>query len=299
MAANVPVAAACGQYKVPFDQAEGGAGGADPGEPGGAGAGAGMGEAGATAQGGAGGVVDGPTITIRFRAHTDPFAHDDGLNGQTPISHSSGVRKLQLFKDPSDPNPITVFDFGSTFVEIGYDDGDDTSVYTLPAKSLPTGMYTMARVVHSHVRYRVSSTMHTNGLSLPGEFDNMQVLSDGTLLDGQVRNHGYYEYVFLTGGQQFPTSGNNAPLPQGWNTGGFSVGVESGEWAYSFPVDLALTPDLAADLDVVLEVNMFESFRWQDQDQPGYAPGVFDTNPIVSEPVVHFGANSYWLTLEP
>ena len=37
---------------------------------------------------------------------------------------------------------------------------------------------------------------------------------------------------------------------------------------------------------------MHESFRWQDQDLPEYQPGVLDTTPVASEPVLRFGANS-------
>ncbi len=257
------------------------------------------GDAGSTAQGGAGGqVIDEPAIMIRFRAHTEPFEHEDNLSGQTPIDHVSGVRKLQLFVDESDPNPVTIFDFGSDFVEIGYNHGDDTAVVSVPASSVPSATYTHARVVHSHVRYRVSANMHQNGMVLPGEFDNLQVLSDGTMLDGTLRDHGYYEYTFITGGQDYTQTGSNAPLPQVWDTGGYTVGFENGEWFYSFPVLLVVPADIDHDLTVVHEVNMFESFRWEDQDEPSYQPGVFDSTAIVSEPVEHFGANSFWVTVD-
>lgn len=294
-------AAGCVPTPEPFDGSGGDRGQAgEPAVGGAGGSGASASEGGqGTSEGGAGSTEpEGPTVTIRFRSHTDPFDHDDGLSGQTPIEHLSGLRKLQLFTSPTDPSPVTIFDFGSDFVEVSYDDGADTAVYSLPASSLPSGTYTMARVVHSHVRYRVAGTMHANGWHLPGEFDNLQVLSDGTMLDGQLRNHGYYEYVFVTGNQEFPASGTNAPLPQGWDTGGFSVGFDDGEWSYSFPVELVVSPALAQDLAVVLEVNMFESFRWQDQELAGYQPGVLDSTPLASEPVIHFGANDFWLTVE-
>lgn len=300
MTAALIAATGCGEYADPFGpgQGEGGAAGGQIELGGGGVGGTEIGGAGQGAEGGGGGAVDGPTITIRFRSHTDPFDHDDGLSGQTPIDHVSGVRKLELYQNASDPNPITIFDFGNDYVEIGYNDGDDTPVHTVPIASLPMATYTIARVVHSHVRYRVAATMHAAGMGMPGEFHNVQVLSDGTSLDGQLRNHGYYEYTFVTGGQDFHSSGANAPLPSGWDTGGFSVSFENGEWAYSFPVFLPLTPEISSDIDMVLEANMFESFRWTDQDEPGYLPGVLDSTPIASEPVVHFGANDYWMTLE-
>jgi hypothetical protein len=292
--ALLALATACGDaFDDGFGEEEGGQGGTGA-EGGGGQGGGGLGDVGGST--GEGGAV--PEITIRFRANTDAFVHSDGLSGQTPLAHSGGLRKLELYKDAGDPNPLTVFDFGQDFVVVGFNDGDDTAVHTLPASSLPAGLYTVARAVYSHVRYRVAATMHVGGQALPGEFDNLQVLSDGTTIDGQARNHGYYEYVFSTGGTEFPISGTNAPVPQWSETGGFSAKLEEGEWGYTFPVELLLTPEVTSDIDIVLEVNMHESFRWQDQDDPGFAAGVFDTVPTAFEPVMRFGANDFALTLE-
>ncbi len=287
-------ATACGnEFDDGFGEGDGGAGAAGV-EGGGGQGGSGLGNAGgSTGEGGAG-----PEITIRFRANTDPFAHSDGLSGQTPLAHSAGLRKLQLYKDPSDPNPLTVFDFGQDFVMVGFNDGDDTAVHTVPASSLPAGLYTVARAVYSHVHYRVASTMHAGGQAWAGEFDNLQVLSDGTTIDGQVRNHGFCEYVFSTGGTEFPISGTDAPVPEWSETGGFSAKLEEGEWGYYFPIELVVTPEVTSDIDIVLEVNMHESFRWQDQDELGFAAGVFDTVPTAFEPVMRFGANDFALSLE-
>lgn len=252
---------------------------------------------GADGSGGAAGASD-AVVTIRFRATTAPFDHQDGLSGQTPLEHYSGVRDLQLFRGVDDPDPVTIFDLDDDFVEIGYNEGDDTVVASVLASELPEGTYTLARTVHTHVRYRVASTMHVGGLAMPGEFDCLQVLSDGTLLDGQPRDHGYYEYLFTTLGQSFPSSGSDAPLPMSRETGGFTAVLEQGEWAYYYPVSLAVTPDLTDDVDVVLHVNMHESFRWEDEPTAGFQPGVFDTTPTEFEPVITFGANSYWMSLE-
>jgi hypothetical protein len=34
-------------------------------------------------------------VAIRFQSTTTPFVHGDGLSGQTPLSHLSGVRSLR------------------------------------------------------------------------------------------------------------------------------------------------------------------------------------------------------------
>ena len=126
----------------------------------------------------------------------------------------------------------------------------------------------------------------------------MQVLSDGTSIDGELRDHGYFEYAFEAGSMSFPLSGTDAPVPAWSGAGGFSVAFEDGEWAYYFPVDLAIDPELDGDLAVVLEVNMHESFRWSDQASPDFAAGVFDTTPSSFEPVMRFGANAFELSIE-
>ena len=201
-----------------------GDGGKGPGT--GAGGSGGGGVGGAGGAGGAGGTAPGgPVVRIHLRATTAPFAHSDGLAGQTPIAHSSGMRSFQLFKDAADPSPLTVFDYGTGFVEAGYDDGDDTVVAEVDPQGLVAGTYTIGRVVHSHVRYRVAATMHASGYVLPGEFDNLQVMSDETLLDGVLRDRGYYEYVFHALGNDYPQTGNDAPVPEYLGSGGFSVKI--------------------------------------------------------------------------
>jgi hypothetical protein len=299
------LATGCDFQSQPFDETDGEETATDAGGNGSGGsAGEGLGGmgAGGSAGDGQGGTTpmgpEGPVVNIRFRSTTAAFDHQDELAGQTPLEHRSSVRKLTLYRSATDPAPVTIFDLAESPVEISYDDGADSFVYAVPASSLPLGTFTIARAVHTHVRYRVATTMHVAGNDLVGELDCMQVLSDGTLVDGVLRDHGYYEYVFHTGGQSFPTSGTNAPLPTSPETGGFTAGLEEGEWIYTYAVELPITPDLADDVDVVLHVNMHESFRWSDEPAEGYAAGVFDTTPASFEPVLKFGANDYWMTLE-
>lgn len=271
----------------------GGGGPVDFGEGGGDGEGGG-----ASTSDGAGGGATGPAIEIRMRSSTAPFPHTDGLSGQTPTAYTSGLRSLTLFRAKSDPEPFVVFDLGENPVEVDYADGADTLVYTARASELPEATFTLARVVHTHVRYRIAATMHSMGLVVPGAFDNVQVMSDGTLIDGQLRDAGYFEYTFEGGGQSFPASGNDAPVPEFTSSGGFEVVRENGEWAYYFPVSLVVSPNLTDDVQVVLSVNMHECYRWQDQTSPGYQAGVFDVTPTSFEPVQRFGANSFGLTIE-
>lgn len=265
---------------------------------GGGGAGAeGGSDAGGGDQGGGGASSTGH-VRIRMASSTAPFDHQDGLSGQTPANHKSGVRSLTLYRSEDDPSPLVVFDLGSDSVAVDYADGSDTLVHTANIADLADGQFTLARVVHAWVTYDVAATMHTNGLSLPGTFSNFQALSDDTVYEGETYQAGDYDYVFETNGMTFPQSGSGAPVPEYDAGGGFSVRFESGEWAYWFPVSLPIDTSLEGDFDVILSVNMNESFRWQDEAGTGYQDGVFDTTPTGFEPVLRFGANSFDVDIE-
>ncbi len=281
----IPLVAACGED-------------IDFGPVGGGGEDAGGGGAGGAEVGGGGGSVNDAIVEIHMRSTTATFDHQDGLSGQTPAAHTSGVRSLKLFRDANDPNPATIFDFGQDSVEVSYADGADVLVFTAQASDLPEANFTLARVVHSYVKYRVDATMHASGLVIPGQFDNVQTLSDNSLVDGQLTQSGDYTYVFEGAGMRFPQSGSDAPVPEYEAVGGFSVRFEDGEWAYYFPVNLPVNPDLPEDFAIILEVNMHESYRWMDQTSPGFAAGVFDVTPTTFEPVLQFGANSFDVSVE-
>jgi hypothetical protein len=69
--------------------------------------------------------------------------------------------------------------------------------------------------------------------------------------------------------------------------------TEGGETYYEIPIDMTVTHLATKDLELVVEVNMSESFRWEDQPLTGFLPNVYDTTPTSFEPVRRFGANSY------
>jgi len=56
-------------------------------------------------------------------------------------------------------------------------------------------------------------------------------------------------------------------------------------------------PNVATDQIVDFELNVDKSFRWVDQQQPGYTTGTYDTTPTQFEPVMAFGANTFKLTV--
>ncbi|MBL8714830.1 MAG: hypothetical protein JNL79_02475 [Myxococcales bacterium] len=242
--------------------------------------------------------VAGPSLFFHVRTSKDGFTHVDGLAGQTARAAKQGIRSFRLLRSATDPTPVTVFDHGKGFVEAGYVAGDDTVVGSAKIATLPAGDFKLAQVVVTHSRFVVSSTLHYLGADVPGDYDCVQTLSDGVDLDGVTRARGWYRYTFLAGGKSYPQEGTAAPLPTSPATGGFVLRTEGATSFYEMNLDVHVDPTAKTDLKVVVEVNMSESFRWEDQPLPGYAKGVYDTTPTSFEPIRRFGANTYVVRVE-
>lgn len=235
-----------------------------------------------------------PMVQIHICARNDPFDHGDAYAGQTPIDQRLGILALELRTGPGDTASLVVFDHGTDYVEVGLNDGDNTLVASVPASGLRGGAYSHARVKVSHVRYRVRSTMHAYGTTIEGQFNNVQVLTDGMFVDGVVRDSGWFRFAFEVGGQTYGTrEGMGGPLPETASSGGIGLEVADGEAAYVFAADVSVDPDAPMDTKIVFELNMHESFRWEDLAEPGYGVGAFDTTATSFEPVKRFGANSF------
>jgi hypothetical protein len=240
----------------------------------------------------------GPTLFFHVRTNTAPFTHTDGYSGQTARKAYQGVRKLRVYRDTADPSPLVVFDHGAGFVEAGYNAGDDTIVGSTSLAKVPSTRFKLARMTVTHSRYVVSSTLHYLTTPIPGDFDCVQTLSDNVTIDGTVRARGWYRYIFNAMGKSYPQEGLGAPLPSSPTTGGFTMKTDGGETYYELPIDLVADGSIKKDVHLVVDVNMFESYRWEDQDLAGYTRGVFDTTPISYEPIRRFGANSYVVRYE-
>lgn len=247
---------------------------------------------------GSGSGSGGPGLALHLRATAAPFPHADDLSGLTPAAPRLGIVSLTLLRTASDLSPWVVFDRGTSFVDASLDDGADTAIATVPRADLVPGTFTRARVGVTHVSYEVPSRMHAAGLVTPGVFRNVQVLADGTVLDGVTRPSGWYRYSFLVGGAPAGTvEGANAPLPSA-PSAPFVLRVEGGRAFYDVPVLVVIGPDRDAPAKAIFTVNVHEHFRWRDEAQPGYAKGAFDTTPASFEPVIRFGANAFELTVE-
>ena len=239
------------------------------------------------------------SVTIRLAATTASFAHSDGLSGQTPSDQRLAIRSLSLGASAVDASPWIVFDLDASAVLAGVNDGDDTVIATVPGSAIRSGSYAYAKVGVAYVRYVVAATVHDDGLGIPGTFHNLEVLSKGTVIGGTTYASGYSTFTFVAGGETYgPVVETSAPVPE-YAGIGITLSIANGEATYGFPVALTVSP-VSSAMTLTMLANTNEDFRWKDEDEPGYAPGVFDVTPPSSyEPVEQFGANSLTLSLAP
>jgi hypothetical protein len=269
---------------------------------GGPGSGAGEGGTGTSGDGGAGGgdaATSGPEYEVHLRATQAPVTFTDSNAGETPLDQHIAIRKLTLFRDANDTAPVVIFDNGQNAVECGLNDGNDTIAGRAIAANLPAGTFTVAHVTVGFYRFKVAATMHANGMTIPGDYSDIEVLTDSTLVDGKLQNQGHYSFTFEAGGSSLGTlTGETLMVPAILGSGGLSLVTSNHEANYVFPVSVVIDPKLTATAKVVMQVNTYKNFRWQDQTMTGYQTGVFDTTASTYEPVMSFGANSFTLGLE-
>ncbi|MBZ0118483.1 MAG: hypothetical protein K8H88_15885, partial [Sandaracinaceae bacterium] len=257
----------------------------------------GVADAAQPADAGEGDASTGPQVYVHLRATHEPVVHEPGSSGQTPRGWVSGIRSLHLLRESGDPSPVLIFSHGDGFVEASYDDGADTIVGSAPIASLPQESFTWARAVHTHLRFTINATAHAGMFAVPGEIEELVVISDRTTLDGTTYALGDYRWVFRGASMEIPMSGSGLSVRPGAG-GGFFWVVERGETAYYFPAVLDTRNDLTDDVHLIFTVNTHESFRWMDETADGYEAGVFDITAAGTEPIVQVGANGFTYTLE-
>jgi hypothetical protein len=245
----------------------------------------------------------GPRVTITMHGSTAPFAHQDAFAGETPRKQIVAIKSLYLLRSATDPNPVQVFDHGDKAVEVELVSGKTVELAKVAAKSLPAGVFTVAKSGASYVKYAVDARMHSGTVygAIDGYYDNVQALSDGAVIDGAKKKKGDFRYSFVanaTGATVGSLEGENAPTPVATSGGGISMDMSGPETFYVFPINMAVDPNVATDQLVDFELNVDKSFRWVDQSMPDYTAGTYDTTPTQFEPVMAFGANTFKLTMK-
>jgi len=237
-------------------------------------------------------------VTLRIRATTSEFPHADGLPGMTALSAAGGVRSLALLTGEHDPDPAILLDTGEEAILVSYDDGGDTELGVVTPETFRLGHYTLARMVQAYSQYEISATRHEGADRESGELTNLMVMSDGTRVDGELRDAGHYHSVFhYDGGEIEDTVDGVEIAPYSFTAGAYAL-VEDGEWAVYFPIDLLIDEPPAAGSTLAVTVNMDRAFRWVDSLALGWDLGVYDFSDAFYETVVRFGGNQFDVTLE-
>jgi hypothetical protein len=236
---------------------------------------------------------------IVLHADQTPVAVDPSTSGETPTDQRIGFLGLQLMQNTSDPNPLVVANLSAP-VDVGYNDGDDTVIATVPAKTLRAGHFTVAQVPIAYVRFTVGGTFHTTELAVPGDFSDVIAMANGASIDGTSRDQGFWETAFSSsGGTTYGMqTGEHAVIAQPGASSGIALDNSNSPSKYVFSTDLDIDPNIDHDVRVVFHVNTYQDFRWQDSSAAGYANGVFDVSASGFETVTQLGANSISTTIE-
>ncbi|MEO8875095.1 MAG: hypothetical protein ABI461_05865 [Polyangiaceae bacterium] len=248
-----------------------------------------------------GGTIGAGTGNYIIVLHADqtPVAVDPTTSGETPSDQRIGFSGLRLFRNAADASPLVVADLPAP-VDVGYNDGDDTVIATVPAKSLQAGHFTVAHVPIAYVRFTVAGTFHTTEIAAPGNFSDVISMADGAMIDGTAHDQGFWETAFSsTGGTTYGMqTGEHAVTAQPGATSGVVLDNSKSPSEYVFSTDLDVDPNLDHDVRVVFHVNTYQDFRWQDQSVAGYSAGTFDVSAAGFETVTQLGANSIATTVE-
>ena len=241
----------------------------------------------------------GGNYVIVLRATQTPVAVDSSTSGQTPSDQRIGFLGLRLLEDASSEGPLDVADF-STPVDVGYNDGDETVIAKVPAKSLRAGHFTSAEVPIAYVRFTVAGTYHDGDIAAPGNFADVIAMANGTAIDGTTHDQGYWKTTFSsTAGTTLGTmAGENAVVAQPAPASTIALDTSGSPAKYVFPTDLLIDPNLDHDEKIVFTVNTYQDFRWQDSASAGYTAGVFDVSNAGFETVTQLGANSIATSIE-
>jgi hypothetical protein len=236
---------------------------------------------------------------IVLHADQTPVAVDPSTAGETPSDQRIGFLGLRLLENTGDTSPLVVANLSAP-VDVGYNDGDDTVIATVPAKNLRAGHFTVAQVPIAYVRFTVGGTFHTGEVAAPGNFSDVIAMANGASIDGTTRDQGFWETAFSgAGGTTYGMqTGEHAAIAQPGASSGIALDTSRSPSQYVFATNLEVDPNLDHDVRVVFHVNTYQDFRWRDQSAPGYASGVFDVSASGFETVTQLGANSISTTFE-
>ncbi len=234
----------------------------------------------------------GGAISIYVQGDHTPKTFDDGLSGQTPTSYVIALSEYWIQTSLDDPSPVFCFE---RTPPVEADMSQDTLAGICQTAALPSAVYTHGRVKVEWATYTVTGTLHYSGMPLPGELTFFRAYSDTTYL-GEAYLAGEGTITF-TGATEvtIPTS-YDPPQP----IAGIRMETIDGSFWMTFPYSTPLAIDESDTRQHWARFwwEVYEGFRWEDADTPGYVAGTWDvtTNVSETETVIWPGVTGYHTT---
>lgn len=235
--------------------------------------------------------AQGPFVNIYIEGDLSEKTFTDSLSGQTPSVYTLWLSRFDLMRSETDPEPVVLEDHGQDYVSADLIK-DRTRIARVRAASVPFGTYSHGRALFIAVEVTVAATLHFMGNPMVGDLDIFGVLSDCVFEEEELHRD---DVTYTFGAQSM--SGVLPTLPSS-PIGTIDRSEAGRTWlVLTFPEPLAVFGEPASDQDITVVCEIYESFRWEDQDLAGYQPDVFDINPPSYEPVMSFGASGYRIEL--
>lgn len=239
---------------------------------------------------------EGPWLTVVVQGTLEDKAPDDGLGEQTPDPYIYGLQSLELLRTPDDPEPFVVFDHSPGFVAC--DMHGRTEVAKVPVAGFPLETFHYFRFSLTHVEADLDATIHgipnvgsaatklhvVYGLS-DVSAQGLELAQGDTIISGEL-----YGTPFETTSFVEPVYAEPAP-------GAWAENKDGKTWiTCTANPPLETDPSAPVDMSYATRYYIKDSFRWQDEDKPGYAAGVWDMEvgpPASAEQIIRMGANFY------
>ncbi|MFO0726252.1 MAG: hypothetical protein U1E65_20880 [Myxococcota bacterium] len=232
-------------------------------------------------------------IEVWVRGDLTPKTFNDGLSGQTPEAQTFSLGRFDLMRSANDTSPVVAFDHGDH--PVAADMLGRTLVGRVASASIAPGTYTWGRVLLTSAEIRIQATGHLPniGIGIPGTITTLGALSDSEI-HGSRWHKGQAEFRFDSGGRSFTLPGTLPPFPS--TPGGSIVETSTQTWLV-FPFSTPFRVEAGNNQPVVTTIvyDVYQSFRWADQNTAGYAAGVFDVDgaAMSTEPIHSVGATNY------
>ncbi|MCB9557126.1 MAG: hypothetical protein H6707_13545 [Deltaproteobacteria bacterium] len=232
----------------------------------------------------------GPQVVIVVTGDPTAKTISDGLAGQTPRNYRMAFGAFRALKDLNDPAPLELLDYRQAPREV--DLSQRTVVGSASLASLAAGSYTYGEVLLTKAQFEVDATIHFAGQSIAQSITVVAALSDTTIA-GKAWKQGEAQVTVPIIGQPY-----NFSLPALPSTAGGTLIQKNGEtWMrFAFGKPLLIDPQQPTGAEAEIIYETYESFRWQDTQQSGHQPNLFDITaglPPLIEPVLNFGATGY------